>query len=1141
MKKQIIFLSILGLLYGSNINAQSFDWAVGAGGTSGDRVYSVTVDISGNVYSCGDFQGTVDFDPGPGTFNMTSFGAEDIFIRKLDASGNLVWVKQIGGSNIDQALSIKLDASNNILIGGWFYGTTDFDPGIGVSNQTSLGLADIFVCKLDASGNFVWAKRMGSASSDEAWSIAIDASDNIYTTGGFQSTVDFDPGAGFSNLTSSGSIDVFVSKLDASGNFVWAKRIGGTNAERAYGICLDNAGNVYSTGYFTGTADFDPGASTFNLISSAGSTDVFISKLDATGNFIWAKQMGGTGIDQGRSIAIDASGNVYTTGEFSNTVDFDPGIGTLNLNSAGSLDAFISKLDASGNFVWAKSYGGTDADNSYSVAINQHKNILTTGSFSSAVDFDPGSGTFSLSSFTAAQDVYVNKLDSLGNFIWAGQMGGSSAEVAFSIAIDINDYFYFGGYYFATADFDAGTGVSNLNATGSFDSFVAKYANCSSVPTTPGSISGTTTICEGTSNTYSISSVSGATSYTWTLPGGWSGTSATNSITTTANATSGSVSVTANNACGSSSAASLAISVNTIPSIPGAISGTTTICVGTSNTYSISSVGGASSYTWTLPSGWSGTSTTNSITTTANATGGNMSVTANNACGSSSAQTLAITVNTIPSTPGTISGTTTICSGSNNTYSISAVPGATSYTWTLPGGWTGTSTTNSIIATASATSGNISVTANNACGSSSAQTSAITVNTPPATPGAISGTSTICSGTSNTYSITAVPGATSYTWTLPGGWSGTSTTNSISTTADASSGTISVIANNSCGSSSAQTFAVTVNTPPATPGIILGSTTICSGSSNIYSVTNDPSASSYTWTLPSGWSGTSTTNSISTTADPTSGTISVNANNACGSSSVQTLVVTVNTIPAVPGTISGTTTICEGTSNTYSISPVSGATSYTWTLPSGWNGTSISNSITTIANSDDGTISVTANNACGSSTSQNLSITVNTLPTVTLVLGSNLDCDYESAYALSGGLPAGGTYSGTGVNSGNFDPGLAGAGSHTITYTYTDGNSCTNFDTDLITVDDCLGVDENGEVGFSVFPNPVSSDLIISTSSFGPGLISITIYDMVGQIVLQSNFNDTTVLLNVEAFQAGTYLVVMVKNDSICVERIIKH
>ncbi len=250
----------------------------------------------------------------------------------------------------------------------------------------------------------------------------------------------------------------------------------------------------------------------------------------------------------------------------------------------------------------------------------------------------------------------------------------------------------------------------------------------------------------------------------------------------------------------------------------------------------------------------------------------------------------------------------------------------------------------------------------------------------PSQPGSITGSATTCSSTSQTYSVTAVSGATSYTWTLPSGWSGTSTTNSITTTSGTAGGSITVKANNSCGSSAVRTLAVTVSgTGPSQPGSITGSATTCSSTSQTYFVTVVSGATSYTWTLPSGWSGTSTTNSITTTSGTAGGSIAVKANNGCGSSAVRTLAVTVTTsVPAKPGTITGAASACANQLGVpYSITSVAGATSYKWIVPSGakisdGTVTSTGNNLTTTAISvtvnfgnTSGTVRVRAINACG--------------------------------------------------------------------------------------------------------------------------------------------------------------------------------
>ncbi len=219
-----------------------------------------------------------------------------------------------------------------------------------------------------------WAKSIGSSNSDKGYSIAVDASGNVYTAGIFKGTVDFDPGSGTTNLTSAGNDDAFISKLDASGNFIWAKSFGGTGVDLANSIFIDAIGNLYVTGAFQGTVDFDPGSSTNNL-TSIGSPDAFIIKLSGSGNFIWAKQFGGTIRATGNSIKVDATGSVYTTGFFEGTVDFDPGSGTTNFTSINIGDAFISKLDGSGNFIWAKQLGGTSGTQPSSIFVDATGNV----------------------------------------------------------------------------------------------------------------------------------------------------------------------------------------------------------------------------------------------------------------------------------------------------------------------------------------------------------------------------------------------------------------------------------------------------------------------------------------------------------------------------------------------------------------------------------------------------------------------------------------------------------------------------------------------------------------------------------------------------------------------------------------------
>jgi len=475
MKKTLLNILALGLV-ATSVFAQNptFEWVKQMGGTSVDLVYSITTDINGNVYTTGSFFGTVDFDPGSGTSILYSTGRSDIFIQKLDSDGNFLWVKQIGGIDGDAGLSITTDVIGYVYITGRFELSADFDPGFGTSNLISVGEYDIFILKLDPGGNFIWAKQMGGTDNDYVQSITTDVNGNIYSTGKFQLTADFDPDSGTSNLISVGYSDIFIQKLDSDGNFLWAKQMGGWDDDAGLSIIIDVNGYVYTTGHFRGTVDFDPGIGTSSL-TSAGFGDIFIQKLDSNGNFLWAKQMGGTWSALGNSITTDAIGNVYTTGYFRENVDFDPGPGSSILSSAGDGDIFIQKLDPNGNFLWVKQMGGIDRDNGESITVDTNGNVYTTGYFSGISDFDPGPGSSILSS-AGDLDIFIQKLDPNGNFLWAKQMGGTDSDYGKSINIDAIGNVYTTGYFHGTGDFDPCAGMSSFTSVGISDIFIQKLS-----------------------------------------------------------------------------------------------------------------------------------------------------------------------------------------------------------------------------------------------------------------------------------------------------------------------------------------------------------------------------------------------------------------------------------------------------------------------------------------------------------------------------------------------------------------------------------------------------------------------------------------------------------------------------------------
>jgi hypothetical protein len=232
------------------------------------------------------------------------------------------WAKGMGGTANEYANSIQLDGSNNTYITGNFAGTADFDPGAGVANLNGhANFFDIFIARYDNAGNYIWAKNIGGRGDDVANSLKLDTGGNLYITGSFEDTVDFDPGPGIANLTSANG-DLFIAKYDNSGNYLWAKKIGGSGCE-GYDIELDNSGNIYLTGYYFQTNDFDPGVGVATLTAPAN--NAFIAKYDNSGNYIWAKGIGGSSNNYGLYLTLDAPGNIYLTGNFMGTSDFDPG------------------------------------------------------------------------------------------------------------------------------------------------------------------------------------------------------------------------------------------------------------------------------------------------------------------------------------------------------------------------------------------------------------------------------------------------------------------------------------------------------------------------------------------------------------------------------------------------------------------------------------------------------------------------------------------------------------------------------------------------------------------------------------------------------------------------------------------------
>lgn len=384
-------------------------WAKAIGDFRYQAGNALALDAGGNIYVTGVFFGTTDFDPGPGVVNLTSAGDDDIFLCKFDNTGNLLWAKRFGGPTNDFCNSIKLDAADNLYINGYFENTADFDPGTGVFNLVSAGAADIFVCKLNSNGNLQWAKQVGGPLADVAFDIDLDEQNNVYSTGFYFATVDFDPGSGVFNLTSTGLGDGYIFKLNSNGGFMGAGKLGGNSRVRCISLKVDKTSHVYVTGHFDGEADFDPGSGSFLLNSPVDDDDVFIGKYDLGLNLVWAKQIGGPSFQKVFDIETDADDNIYTTGHYNGTADFDPGPAEKKLTAAGDPDIFVLKMNASGEYVWVAQATGIFYGSGTSLKVNQLNNIYVGGTFEGTKDFDPGPDELKRTS-AGRSEMFIQKL-----------------------------------------------------------------------------------------------------------------------------------------------------------------------------------------------------------------------------------------------------------------------------------------------------------------------------------------------------------------------------------------------------------------------------------------------------------------------------------------------------------------------------------------------------------------------------------------------------------------------------------------------------------------------------------------------------------------------------------------------------------
>jgi hypothetical protein len=475
----ILFLTVTVFGKSSSLAQEIyFDWAISASGAASEAGMDIVSLSDGSVVVVGQFEGSVDFDPGPGSFVLHAINFMDGFIARYNYEGKLIWAGAISNTSTgfvpyEWANSITTDSAQNLYCTGMFMAPTDFDPGPNEVEISPLGERDAFILKLDSAGNFIWVKNIGgnAMSKVNGSDIKIGQSGSIYLAGHFNQNCDFDAGPGTTIMNSTG-FSPYVAKYDANGNFLWVKVFLDMAAgleNLCYDIELDADENIITGGQLETTVDFDPGSGTYLLSAPSfpGYPDVWVCKLSSDGDFIWAADFGSEEMDYFNDLCLDQNGNIYVTGGFRGTGDYDPGPDVLNITPVDWVDAFIFKLSAEGKLIWINTFGDFDLDMGSSIVYDDSGFLFVSGTFSGTVDFDPGPGTNFLD--PTAGSGFLQKTDSAGTALWTyNQPPGN-------MFLKPNGNLYFTGSFYEAIDLDIDSPVFELSPVSESDILIVKY------------------------------------------------------------------------------------------------------------------------------------------------------------------------------------------------------------------------------------------------------------------------------------------------------------------------------------------------------------------------------------------------------------------------------------------------------------------------------------------------------------------------------------------------------------------------------------------------------------------------------------------------------------------------------------------
>jgi hypothetical protein len=697
-------------------------WATYYGSTTLDVGYACSSDLAGNIYLAGYTPSNANIASG-GHQNTYGGGANDAFLVKFNIGGLRLWGTYYGGTNNDLAVSNVCDGSGNVFMSGYTSSTIGIASG-GHQNTYGGGTTDAFLVKFNGNGVRQWATYYGDTglNIEMGWGCASDGSGNIYLSGFTSSTVNI-ASAGHQNTYGGGGYDAFLVKFNSSGVRQWGTYYGGTDYDQGMRCACDASANVYLAGNSTSTANITSGG--HQSAYGGGITDAFLVKFNTSGVRQWGTYYGGTSEDKGTSCDTDGSGNVYLAGYTTSGTDIASG-GHQNTIGGGPYDSFLTKFNNNGVRQWGTYYGSFGNELSYSCATEASGHVYLSGYTSSnsgiasgGVQNTYGGGTY---------DAFLVKFNSGGVRQWGTYYGGTGQDVGMSCASDAAGNFYLVGHTSSTSNISS-VGFQTIYGGGQDDAFLAKFCD---MPAQPPAISGNTLLCTNSSQSYSVVIDPTASTYSWSIPPGWTGSSSTNTIALVAGS-SGVLSLSASNSCGASPVSTLNISVSPSPTISANSGG---ICIGA--TFTILPTG-ASTYTY------SGGSAAVSPTITSS-----YSVSGTNSAGciSSSSAISTITVYSLPLVTANATSTNVCLSNTVLLYG----GGASTYTWSS--GVLNATPFSPLVTLTYTVIGTNANTCKN--------TASIMIKV-SALPNLIvtSSRSVICSGESNTLTAS---GATTYTW-----------------------------------------------------------------------------------------------------------------------------------------------------------------------------------------------------------------------------------------------------------------------------------------------------------------------------------------------------------------------------------------